>query len=101
MIPGDATTHRRIDLVENLLAHRTEPSVPLIAELDAIGGFMRVLEAVRTAPEPRQIDASHIEWRSDTKGQYPVVANIAHWIDRVANELATFSELGAPWTRDA
>ena len=60
---------------------------------------MRVLEAIRTAPEPRPIDPSSSSGAPTRKGEHAVVADVEHWIDRAANELATFSELGAPWTR--
>jgi predicted dehydrogenase len=98
---GEAIAHERVDLLENLLAHRDDPSVPLVADLDETGGFMRVLEAIRTAPDPAPIDPALVEWRTDAKGDYPVVTDVEHWIGRAADELATFSELGAPWTRRA
>jgi predicted dehydrogenase len=90
-----AAAGERMDLLENLLAHRADPAVPLIAGLDSTGGFMRVLEAVRTAPDPAPIDPAIVDWLDD----HPVVRDVEHWIGRAAEELATFTELGAPWTR--
>ncbi len=51
----------RVDLLDNLVAHRRDPSVPLVADLEHVGGFMQVLEAIRVAPEPVRIVAPHAE----------------------------------------
>lgn len=99
--PGAAGEHKRLDLLENLLAHRADPAVPLVAGLERTGGFMRVLEAIRTAPDPAAIDPALVQWRTDAKGEYPVVTDVEHWIGRAADELATFGELGAPWAHRA
>ena len=88
----------RTDLLENLLAHRADPHTPLLAPLSATGAFMRVLEAVRNAPAPRQIDPEHIDRVQDELGPRLVVRDVEHWCERVAQELRTFEELEAPWT---
>jgi predicted dehydrogenase len=85
----------RVDLLENLVAHCADQTVPLVADLNATGGFMRVLEAVRTAPDPAPIDPALVDWYDD----HPVVRDVEHWIGRAAEELATFGDLGAPWAR--
>jgi hypothetical protein len=58
---------------------------------------MRVLEAVRTATQPRPIPPELIEWRAAGKDEHPVVEEVEHWVGRAAEELRTFAELGAPW----
>lgn len=92
--------YARVDLLENLLAHR-ENGTALLSSLDNSGAFMRVLEAVRTAPDPAPIHAEHIQWLGEGLAAYPVVADIGAWIERATTAQATFSELGAPWARSA
>ena len=90
----------RTDLLENLLAHRRDGTA-LLSSIENSGAFMRVLEAVRTAADPRPIAEEHLEWIGEGSAAHPVINNIAHWIDRVTASEATFSELGAPWTTPA
>lgn len=89
-----------VSLLDNLVAHIQEPAVELVSSLEDAGAFMRVLEAVMTAPEPTPIPERHIEWREDEFGRHPVVADIQEWCERVAAEQATFTMLEAPFTRD-
>ncbi|MCC2317955.1 Gfo/Idh/MocA family protein [Cellulomonas chengniuliangii] len=97
---GHRTIERgRTDLLENLLAHRANPEgTPLLAPLSATGAFMRVLEAVRNAPAPRQIAAEHVDRVHDALGARLRVRDVAQWCERVADDLRTFEELDAPWT---
>ncbi|GAA1135706.1 Gfo/Idh/MocA family oxidoreductase [Kribbella jejuensis] len=98
---GDARTVRtyeRADLLENLLAHRADPSVPLYCPLAATGGFTRVVEAVRTAADPAEIPADLIDWQGEGLDRHPILRDVEPWIDRAADELALFSEIGAPWS---
>lgn len=96
--PGGTTreTFARIDLLENLLAHRST-GVPLLSSLENSGAFMRVLEAVRTAADPLPIAGEHLKWVGDGPAAHPVIRDIGHWIERATAAGATFSELGAPW----
>jgi len=91
------TTYERKDLLENLLAHRADPAVPLYCPLAATGGFTRVVEAVRTAKDPAGIPAELIRWEGEGLERHPVVLDVERWIDRASDELALFSEIGAPW----
>lgn len=91
----------RTDLLENLLAHRVDPAVPLLAPLASTGAFMRVLEAVRRAPAPRRIAPDLVTRIEDQHGPHLVVHDVEHWCARVADELRTFGELGAPWAARA
>ena len=90
-------TYGRTNLLANLLQHRIDPSVDLIAPVQRTGAFMRVLEAVRTAPDPRPIPAELVDWRTDESGRHPVVRDVESWLSRAATELKPLSELGAPW----
>ncbi|WP_406050559.1 Gfo/Idh/MocA family protein [Kribbella sp. NBC_00889] len=92
------TTYGRAGLLENLLDHRADPGVPLYVPLAATGGFTRVVEAVRVADEPVEIPAGLVRWEGEGLERRPIVLDVEKWVDRAADELAVFSELGAPWT---
>lgn len=91
-------TFGRTDLLENLLAARAA-GTPLLSALPDTGAFMCVLEAIRTAPAPREIDAGHVSWEGDGDDAHPVVHGIAALIERATKAQATFAELGVPWAR--
>ena len=74
------------------------PPYPLYCPLAATGGFTRVVEAVRTAKDPAAIPAGLVRWEGEGLERHPVVLNVEQWIDRASDELALFSELGAPWS---
>ena len=88
----------RVDLLQQLLTARTHPAVTLRCSVADTGAFLRVLEAVRTAPDPTPVPDAFLEWVGEGGDRYPVVADIEHWCERVAAEGATFTELGAPFT---
>lgn len=90
----------RTDLLENLLAHRTD-GTPLLSSLENSGAFMRVLEAVRMAPDPQPIADEHLQWVGEGPAAHPVIADIGAWIERATAAQATFGEIGAPWARPA
>ncbi|QHT57071.1 Gfo/Idh/MocA family oxidoreductase [Cellulomonas sp. H30R-01] len=94
-------TTGRVDLLTQLLDARRSDDVPLRCSVADTGAFMRVLEAVRTAPDPSPIAAEHLTWRGSGPDAWPVVTDVADWCERVAAEGRTFTALGAPWTRDA
>ncbi|WP_449374438.1 Gfo/Idh/MocA family protein [Arthrobacter psychrolactophilus] len=85
----------RTDLLENLMAHRSDGTA-LLSSIENSGAFMRVLEAVRTADDPRPIAEEHLEWIGEGTAAHPVINDVGEWIDRVTASEATFSELGAP-----
>ena len=84
-------------LLANLIDHVTDPEVPLVSPLVESGGFMRVMEAIRTAPDPAPVPAELVEWRGEGPDRHAVVRDVEHWCARVATELRTFTALGAPW----
>ncbi|UFU01981.1 Gfo/Idh/MocA family oxidoreductase [Ruania suaedae] len=88
----------RTGLFVNLLDH-LQQGTPLLADVRDTGAFMSVLEAVRTAEDPAQIPADCFTQVGEGPDSYRVIDGVDEWCRRVATELATFSELGAPWTR--
>ncbi|UOE43987.1 Gfo/Idh/MocA family protein [Agromyces larvae] len=90
------TSHARTNLLANLVEHAVAGEA-LLAPLAATGAFMRVLEAVRTADEPRRIDPSYVTRAASPDGDHLVVADVEAWSERVVTEGRTFAELGAPW----
>ena len=93
------TTSRygRTDLLANLLAHRRDPCVELLAPVETTGAFMRVLETVRTAGDPTPLGEDHVTWVVGAEGHHPVVRDVEHWLRRASSELIPLAELGAPW----
>ncbi|MFW6689684.1 Gfo/Idh/MocA family protein [Streptomyces sp. MAR4 CNX-425] len=91
-------TYPRTDLLGNLLDHLRD-GTPLLAPVAAAGAFMRVAEAVRTAPAPVPLPAA--AWRevpaAGPAGARRVVPGVDALVAAGAERLALYSELGAPW----
>ncbi|MBM7052595.1 Gfo/Idh/MocA family protein [Streptomyces durocortorensis] len=98
----EESVHGRTDLLENLVDH-LEHGTPLLVPPERTGAFMRVVEAVRTAPEPVALPADAWEVRHDAPGGG--VRRTVHGIDGLvaagAESLALFSELGVAWARSS
>lgn len=96
----EETVHGRTDLLENLLDH-LEHGTPLLVPPASTGAFMRVVEAVRNAPEPAPLPDRAWETRYDGPdgGARRVVPGIDSLVAAGAESLDLFSELGAPWAR--
>lgn len=92
-------TTGRVDLLTQLLDARRSDDVPLRCGVADTGAFMRVLEAVRTAPDPAAVGTAHVGWQGSGPDAWPVVTDVVDWCERVAVEGRTFTALGAPWTR--
>lgn len=86
----------RTDLLENLLTAQSEED--LLSPLCSAGAYVSVLEAIRTAEDPKPIGAGHVSWVGEGDQAHAVVHGIESWIQRAALGQATFQELGAPWT---
>ncbi|GGL05650.1 hypothetical protein GCM10009769_24790 [Curtobacterium luteum] len=98
-VDGTTTTFERTGLLENLLDHRASGAA-LLVPLASTGAFVEVLEAVR-ATEPVQVDHPWVRWEGDGPTRRPVVADVEGVVDRAADRLALFSEVGAPWAHAA
>ncbi|MBT2596385.1 DUF6807 family protein [Arthrobacter sp. ISL-72] len=93
----------RTDLLEDLLAVRRSPegvARKLLSPLAGNGAFMKVLEAIRTAEQPRAITPQHVRWDGEGDDAHPVVHGIGPLVRRAAAAQATFAELGVPWARE-
>jgi predicted dehydrogenase len=86
--------HGRTDLLENLVAHLTE-GAGLLVPPESTGAFTRVVEAVRTAPDPAPLPPG--AWYLHPAERRRVVPGIDGLVAACADTLALYSELGAPW----
>ena len=91
------TPHERTSLLQDLIRVRRGESAELVADFADTEAFTLVLDAVRTAPDPRPIAAEYVEWVDEGDQAHPVVRDIDQWIARAGREHQTFAELGAPW----
>jgi hypothetical protein len=83
----------RVDLLANLLAHRADRAVPLLAPLAVTAPFTAVIEALYRAGAPAPLAKEHLEPYDGADA----VAGIADLVRRAAGGLALFSELGTAW----
>ncbi|MGQ4424973.1 Gfo/Idh/MocA family protein, partial [Streptomyces violaceoruber] len=86
--------HDRTDLLENLVDHLTT-GAPLLVPPDETGAFMRVVEAIRRAPDPEPLPEA--AWRRLPGERRRVVPGIDGLVAAAADTLSLYSELGAPW----
>ncbi|PZH11975.1 oxidoreductase [Streptomyces sp. NTH33] len=84
----------RTDLLENLVAHLTT-GAELLVPPAATGAFMRVVEAIRTAPDPRPLPTT--AWRRDDGEGRRIVPGIDGLVAAAADTFSLYSELGAAW----
>ncbi|WP_030677098.1 Gfo/Idh/MocA family protein [Streptomyces cellulosae] len=84
----------RTDLLENLVDHLTD-GTGLVATPEATGSFMKVVEAIREAPDPAPLPEG--VWQLLPGEQRRVVPGIDGLVAAAADTLALYSELGAPW----
>lgn len=96
------TAYPRVDLLGNLLAHRAD-GTPLLNPLVDNGAFMRVMEAVRLAPEPIAVSPDLITWEpTATPGPpdvHPVISGVVEAVEQVVSTGRGFAAVGALWTR--
>ncbi|AXK46348.1 Gfo/Idh/MocA family protein [Brachybacterium saurashtrense] len=90
--------HEREDLMENLLAHVRDRSVPLRSPLASTGVFSAVLEATQSVPDPLPIEAG-VTWAGEGEAAHPVVDGIEQTLRTALATGQPFSELGVPWAR--
>ncbi|MFI7015001.1 Gfo/Idh/MocA family protein [Streptomyces sp. NPDC050164] len=84
----------RTDLLENLVAHLTT-GAGLLVTPDETGAFMKVVEAIRQAPDPAPLPDT--AWRRVPGENRRVVPGIDGLVAAAADTLSLYSELGAPW----
>ncbi|MEV8443484.1 DUF6807 family protein [Actinosynnema sp. NPDC051121] len=94
VIDGIEERYRHVSPLRNLLDHLADPAVPLHAPLVETGAFTRVLEAVRTAPDPIPIDPAWLR----RNGKRVDVDGVDHVVAKAAEHLRTFAELEVPWS---
>lgn len=82
----------RTDLLENLVRHLTRGD-ELLVPPHRTGAFMRVVEAVRTAPDPRPLPTDR--WYVDEVAGRRIVKGIDALVHASADTLSLFSELEA------
>lgn len=101
-IDGETIVERtsRTDLLENLVDHR-EHGTPLLVPLSETVGFMAVLEATQSAPDPVAIDPTYIDWRGAGDFLYPVVQDIDTWQHTCLEQGKGYLDAGAPWASAA
>ncbi|MEE1834527.1 Gfo/Idh/MocA family protein [Streptomyces sp. SP17KL33] len=84
----------RTDLLENLVDHLVD-GTDLLVPPEVTGAFMKVVEAIRTAPDPVALPAD--AWHRLPDEDRRVVDGIDGLVAAAADDLALYSELGAPW----
>jgi predicted dehydrogenase len=94
----EETEYARTDLLENLVDHLAT-GARLLAAPDSTGAFMKVVEAIRLAPDPAPLPAG--AWQPLPDEQRRVVPGIDGLVAAAADTLALYSELGAPWAGPA
>ncbi|WP_425841856.1 Gfo/Idh/MocA family protein [Streptomyces fractus] len=98
----EETVHGRTDLLANLIEHlATDGETPLLVPPASTGAFMRVVEAIRRAPDPLALPAD--AWSELPADRPGAVRRVVHGADGLvaasADTLTGFAGLGAPWAR--
>lgn len=85
--------YARADLLTDLLSGNE-----LLAPLHRTAGFMRVLEAIRLAPEPAAIPTRYVDIAVSEGATRHTIPGVAGDVERAALAGRTFRQLGAAWT---
>ncbi|GIF75214.1 Gfo/Idh/MocA family protein [Asanoa siamensis] len=100
-LPGDPGLREvpgRVDLLDNLLAHRADRAgVPLRAGLAATAGFTAVVEALGHAPVPVALGDGVVDDIGAGPGRIRRIRGINAVLRRAAGEHALPSEIGVAW----
>ncbi|MFK4068127.1 Gfo/Idh/MocA family protein [Streptomyces sp. NPDC029674] len=99
-VPAHTTLHGRTDLLENLVEHLAGRARLLVPPA-ATGAFMRVVEAVRTAPDPVALPAPAWSTAPGERAERRIVHGVDELVAVAADTLSLYSELGADWARPA
>ena len=90
----------RVDLLENLVDVQRGDAGELLCPLENTGAFMRVLETVRTAPQPAAIAGHHVRVEESGAEAHPVIPQIEQFVDRAVAAQSGWSSLGVPWAAE-
>ncbi|MFC4467927.1 Gfo/Idh/MocA family protein [Streptomyces xiangluensis] len=90
----DEIEYGRTDLLENVVEH-LEGRAGLLVPPESTGAFMRVVEAIRQAPDPVALPED--DWYLLPEENRRVVRGIDALVRAAADTLSLYSELGAPW----
>lgn len=93
------SSHPFDELLDDLLDARAD-GTPLAAPIAETGAFMRLVDAVMTAPEPHPIDAAHVIEVDDDLGAHRVVTGVEQALQRALQAESTFTALGEPFAVD-
>ena len=91
------STYGRTDLLDNLVRHIGDPAVALLVPPERTASFMRVVEAVRIAPEPVEIDRRYQQVVGDGAARRHIVDGVDEAVAASADRLQLFSESGLAW----
>ncbi|MFF6998664.1 Gfo/Idh/MocA family protein [Streptomyces sp. NPDC008313] len=94
----EESRYGRTDLLENLAGHLAGTAELLVAP-ESTGAFMKVVEAVRTAPDPVPLPAG--AWYLDPGERRRVVTGVDALVEAAADTLSLYSELGPAWASGA
>ncbi|MEQ4302683.1 Gfo/Idh/MocA family oxidoreductase [Plantactinospora sp. B6F1] len=95
--PGPREVPDRLNLLENLLAHRTDPAVPLIAPLARTAAFTALVQAISAAPEPELVEGERVVASGAGSDRVLTIRGVNAALRRAAAEGVLLSELGVPW----
>jgi predicted dehydrogenase len=87
-------SYGRTDLLENLVEH-LEGRADLLVTPDSTGAFMKVVEAIRQAPDPAALPED--AWYRVPDENRRVVRGVDGLVAAAADTLSLYSELGASW----
>ncbi|MEV0126559.1 Gfo/Idh/MocA family oxidoreductase [Streptomyces sp. NPDC050703] len=96
MAAGPPAVYGRTDLLRNLVDH-LRGEAELLAPPAATGAFMRVVEAVRLAPDPEPLPAGAWHAAPGEHAERRIVHGIDGLVAVAADSLRLYSELGADW----
>lgn len=100
LLPGDDEAREipgRRSLLDNLLDHRADPSVDLIAPLSRTLPFTEIVDAITTAPSPVAIDPHRIVRSGRPPQLHRTISGVNAVLRAAARRLELFSELGVEW----
>ncbi|MDG4791415.1 Gfo/Idh/MocA family oxidoreductase [Micromonospora sp. WMMD1102] len=96
--PGPRAVPGRVNLLENLLAHRADPGgVPLVAPLARTAAFTALAQAIIAAPEPELVGGERVLATGGGADRVFTIRGVNAALRRAAAEGALLSELGVPW----